>query len=164
MTELIGITLLTLAGFLTLTAVFTTLAYLIPARAERARQIIVNRPGRVFIIGLVNLFFFGILALFFSQGGDVGGLLALIILLALSGVAAIGLTGLLLLLRQRFFPPHEDSRHTLLAATTRTAALFVAALLSPGIGWFLLAPILFTMGLGVGLITLIRRRQPRPDD
>ncbi len=157
MTELIGIIALTLAGFATLTAVLTTLVYLIPVRAERARHISVNRPGRTFIIGLVNALFFGIVALFFSQGGDAGGLLALLILLVLLGIAFIGLTGLVLLLRQRFYPPHEESGHTLLAATSRTAAVLVAALLAPVIGWFILAPILLILGLGAGLIILTSR-------
>ena len=48
MTELIGATVLTLAGFVTLVALLTTIAYLIPQRSERARQIIQEKPGRAF--------------------------------------------------------------------------------------------------------------------
>ncbi len=158
MVELIGIITLTLAGFVTLAALLTTLAYLIPQRAERVRQTTSARPGRSFIIGLVNATFFGILAALFSQGGELGSLLAIIILLALLGLAFIGLTGLALLLRQRFYPLHEETPHSLLAVTARTSALLVAALLSPVVGWFLLTPILLIIGLGAAIAALVRRR------
>ena len=158
MVELIGIITLTLAGFMTLVALLTTLAYLIPQRAERVRQTVAARPGRSFIIGLVNLLFFGALAALFSQGGEVGSLLALIILLVLLALAFMGLMGLTLHLRQRFYPPHEASSYTLLAVTARTSALLVAALLAPVAGWFILTPILLITGLGAAIATLVRRR------
>ena len=159
MNELIGAVVLTLTSFVTFSALLTTLAFLIPERAEAVRLTLAARPGRSFIIGLVNLLFFGVLAALFSQGGEVGGLLGLIILLALLGLAVIGLTGLLLLLRQRFYPPHEESDHSLLGVTIRASAILVAALLSPILGWFILAPILLIAGLGAGIITLARRNQ-----
>jgi MFS family permease len=158
MNELIGAALLTLAGYVTLVALLTTTAYLIPQRAERARQIIQEKPGRAFIVGLVNLLFFGILAAVFNQGGDVGGLLGLLILFALLGLAVIGLTGLLLLLRHRFYPPHEETNHSLLAVTIRSSAILVAGLLAPVVGWFILAPILLITGLGAGIMALVRRK------
>lgn len=158
MTELIGAAILTLAGYVTLAALLTTTAYLIPQRAEQSRQVLQEKPGRAFIIGLVNLLFFGVLAAVFSQGGDVGGLLGLIILLALLGLAVMGLTGLLLLLRHRFYPPHEETGRSLLAATARSSAILMAGLLAPVVGWFILTPILLTAGLGAGIMTIIRRK------
>ena len=156
MTDLMSAAIFTLLGFVTLVALLTTLTYLIPQRTERARQILQERPGRAFMIGLVNLLFFGVLAAVFSQGGEVGGLLGLIILLALLGLAFIGLTGMLLLLRHRFYPPHEETNHSLLAVTIRTSAILMAGLLAPVVGWFILSPILLITGLGAGIMTLVR--------
>jgi MFS family permease len=156
MTEIIGATLLTLAGYATLVALLTTTTYLIPQRAERARQIFQEKPGRAFIVGLVNLLFFGVLAAVLSQGGEAGGLLGLIILLALLGLAIVGLTGLLLLLRRRFYPPHEETNHSLLAVTLRASAILMAGLLAPVVGWFILAPILLITGLGTGIMMMLR--------
>ena len=158
MIDLIGVIIFALASFVTLTALFTLLAFLLPGRAEHARQLISDRPGRSFIVGLVNLLFFGVLAAMFSQGGDASGLLGLVILLALLGLALLGLTGLLLLLRGRFYPPHEEGAYSLLTATSRSSAILVAALLAPVGGWFILAPILLITGLGAGIITMIRRK------
>lgn len=157
MTELFSIILLALGGFVTLVALLTTLVYLIPAKMARAQQILAARPGRSFIIGLVNVLFFGVLAALFSQGGDAGGLLASLILLALLAIALVGLGGALLLLRARFYPPHEETGHSLLAVTTRTAVMLTASLLAPVAGWFILAPILLVTGLGAGIISILRR-------
>lgn len=159
MTDLISAAILAITGYLTLVALLTTTAYLIPQRAERTRQILQGKPGRAFIIGLVNFLFFGILAAVFNQGGDIGGLLGLIIILALLGLSIVGLTGLLLLLRSRFYPPHEETAHSLLAVTVRSSAILVAGLLAPAVGWFILAPILLIMGLGSGIMTLISFRR-----
>lgn len=156
MTDLISAVILALLGFVTFVALLTTLTYLIPQRAERARQILQEKPGRAFIIGLVNLLFFGVLAAVFSQGGDVGGLLGLIILLTLLGLATIGLVGLLLLLRHRFYPPHEETNHSLLAVTVRSSAILMAGLLAPVVGWFILTPMLLILGLGAGIMALAR--------
>lgn len=167
MTDLMSAAILTLLGFVTLVALLTTLTYLIPQRAERSRQILQERPGRAFVIGLVNLLFFGVLAAVFSQAGEAGGLLGLIILLTLLGLSVIGLTGLLLLLRHRFYPPHEETNHSLLAVTVRSSAILMAGFLAPVVGWFILAPILLIVGLGTGIMTLVRNGraaiQTKPD-
>jgi MFS family permease len=165
MTELIGIIIITLASFVTLTALLTTLTYLLPTRAKHAQQILQDKPGRAFVIGLVNLLFFGILVAVFSQGGEIGGLLGLIILLALLGLAFIGLTGLLLLLRHRFYPPHEETDHSLLAVTIRSSAVLIAGLMAPVVGWFILGSHPAHLGVGHGHHnSLTQRKQTNPDN
>lgn len=159
MTDLISAAILTLLGFVTLTALLTTLTYLIPQRAERARQILQEKPGKAFVIGLVNLLFFGVLAAVFSQGGEIGGLLGLIILLTLLGLAFIGLTGLLLLLHHRFYPPHEETNHSSLAITIRSSAILMAGLLAPVAGWFILTPIILIAGLGASIMALFHYKK-----
>ena len=100
------------------------------------------------------------LAAVLSQGGDVAGLLALFILLALLGLAVAGLTGLVLILRQRFYPPHEETNHTLLTVTIRTSAALLAGLLAPVAGWLILSPILLTVGLGAGIMAIFGKTLP----
>lgn len=159
MAEITGIISLTVVSYLTLIALLTTLIYLVPEKARQAQQTLAARPGRSFLIGLVNLLFFGILAAFLSQGGELLGMFSLFILLALLALAFIGLAGLVLMLRPRFFPPHEETAHSSLAVTVRTAVLLVTAMLAPVIGWFVLAPILLIAGLGAGIRVVVRRQR-----
>ncbi|MFQ5419749.1 MAG: hypothetical protein ACE5EY_05245 [Anaerolineae bacterium] len=158
MAEIIGVILLTIVSYLTFIAFLTTLVYLLPEKTRLAQQALAARPGRSFLIGLVNLLFFGILAALLSQGGELLGMLGVAILLALLAFAFIGLAGLVLILRPRFFPPHEESPHTALAVTVRTAVLLVTAMLSPIIGWFVLSPIIAVAGLGAGIRVVVQRR------
>ncbi|MFQ5400954.1 MAG: hypothetical protein ACE5E7_15325 [Anaerolineae bacterium] len=157
MVELIGIIILALASFVALVALLTLLVFLIPRQVEYARQTLATHPGRSFVVGLVNFLFFGVLAMLFSQNGELLQLIAVVILLALLGLALIGLSGLAALLRPRLYPPHEESSLSLLAATGRTCAILVASLLAPATGWFILAPIALLTSLGAGIATLVKR-------
>ena len=157
MIELIGITLLTIVSYFALIALLTTLVYLIPEKVRQTQQTLTARPGRSFLIGLVNLLFFGILAAFMSQGGELLSMIAVAILLALLALAFVGLAGVALMLRPRFFPPHEETAHSSLAVTMRAAVLLVTAVLAPIVGWFVLGPILLIAGLGAGIMTVARR-------
>jgi len=157
MVEIIGIITLTLSSYAALVALLTLLVFLIPRRVEHAQQTLAAHPGRSFVVGLVNLLFFGVLALLFSQNGEFLQLIAAVILLALLGLALIGLSGLAALLRPRFYPPHEESTLSLLAATGRTCAILIASFLAPVAGWFILAPIALLASLGAGIATLIKR-------
>ena len=156
MNEIIGITFITLISGLTLTALLMLHVFLIPYRVEQARQAIEHAPGRAFLIGLVNMLFFGVLAAIFANGGDVGGLIALIILLALGSFSLIGLSGIILTLRERIYP---DSTGNGLKEGMKTAVFIIIASLTPFIGWFVLAPILLIIGLGGAITTIIRRRK-----
>ncbi len=156
MNEIIGITFITLISGITLIALLMLHVFLIPGRVERARQAIEHAPGRAFLIGLVNALFFGVLAAIFANGGDVGGLIALIILLALGSFALIGLSGIVLTLRERIYPELTGNG---LKEGMKTAVFIIIASLTPFIGWFVLAPILLIIGLGGTITTLIRRRQ-----
>jgi hypothetical protein len=157
MDEIIGITLITIISGTTLTALLSTLIFLVPRRVTRTEQAIVAKPGRAFLIGLVNFLFFGIIAAWFSGLGDAGGLIGGLIFVLLLAFSAIGLSAFVQLLRLRIYPNAEGSQ---LKVTLKTAVLLIIAALTPVVGWFALAPVLLLTGLGGAILTL--RRQPSP--
>jgi hypothetical protein len=104
MAEIITLIFLIPAAAITLTALLIAITYLWPQRTSKASQTLDKLPGRSFIIGFVNLFFLGILAAFLSQQGDFAGLLVLLLLLTLLGIAVLGMGGFLLLLTPTSIP------------------------------------------------------------
>lgn len=156
MNESIGVILIIFISSITLSSLLATLIYLIPARVKRTRHTIEQAPGRAFLIGLVNMLFFGVLAAIFANGGDVGGLIGVIILLVLGGFAAIGLSSIVSTLRDRLYPDLQGSG---MKAAVKTAVLLILATLTPFIGWFVLAPILLLIGLGGAITTFVRHRK-----
>ncbi len=156
MAELIGLIVLIPAGVVALAALLTLLVYLIPGRVRRSSQILEKTPGRAFLIGLVNFIFFGLLAALLAQDGPFLRLIALLILLAMLALALVGTAGLVTLLRGRIYPVQEVSK-PVVGQTVKSAVLLLMAFLAPVAGWFLMAPILIIMGLGTGIITLVRR-------
>lgn len=160
MAEGLQIIIIILFSWGTLAALLVLLPALLPGRVARAQQVAQNSPGRSLVIGLVNLLFFGVVATIFAQGGDVGGLLALIILLALAAITAVGLSAINQLVQTRLYPKDEGVKVGL-----KTAVLLIAGGLVPLLGWLVVAPILLLMGLGAGIIALVRRSQvPKPTE
>ncbi|MCP4362458.1 MAG: hypothetical protein GY796_31005 [Chloroflexi bacterium] len=155
MDEVLGLTLVLLATAVPLTALLVLLPFLIPNRVERTRRVLQTAPGHSFAIGLVNSIFFLIIAAIFSQGGDFGSLIALLILLALLTLSAIGLSSIVVILRERIYPGFENG----LRDSMKTAVLLVSANLLPLVGWFVLAPILLVAGFGAGIMALAQRQK-----
>ncbi len=159
MDEIIGLVLLFTASTGGTIALLTLLPFLLPGKTERSRQVIGATPGRAFIIGLVNFLFFGVIAAILAQGGEVAGLLAIFILLVLAALAAVGLGGLVILLRGRIYPETSAGlRHMVW-----TAALLTLGTLLPFVGWFIFAPILLLISLGAAIMVLVQRRKGAAD-
>jgi hypothetical protein len=137
----------------TLAALLVLLPALLPGRVARAQQIAQNSPGRAFVIGLVNFLFFGVLVLIFSQGAELGGLIAGTILLALMTVTAVGLAGINQILQGRLYPNDSGVKVGL-----KTAVLLLASGLLPLLGWFVLTPVLLLISLGAAIIALVQRK------
>ncbi|MCA9955099.1 MAG: hypothetical protein KC434_10290 [Anaerolineales bacterium] len=152
MAEGLQIIIIILFSWGTLAALLVLLPALLPARVARAQQVVQNSPGRSFVVGLVNFLFFGLVATIFAQGGDLGGLIALIILLALAAITAVGLSALNQIVQARLFPNRPGVRVGL-----KTAVLLIAGGLVPLLGWFVVTPILLLLSLGAGIIALVRR-------
>ncbi len=153
MAEGLQIIIIILFSWGTLAALLVLLPALLPGRVARAQQVAQNSPGRALVIGLVNLLFFGVVGAIFTQGGDVGGLLALVILLAIAAVTAVGLSAINQIVQARLYPKDEGVRVGL-----KTAVLLIAGGLVPVLGWLVVAPILMLVGLGAGIIALVRRK------
>jgi len=161
MRELVGFILLT-TTFATIVALLTLLPFLLPRRVTRTRDVIQATPGRAFLIGLANALFFLVIAAILAQGENGGVLLAIIIVLALLALAAIGLAGLVTLLRDRIYPHAADTPG--LNLTVRTAVLLTLAALLPGLGWFVLTPLLLLVGLGAAITAFVRRSPEKEDN
>ncbi|MGN6561644.1 MAG: hypothetical protein ACTHMU_03195 [Thermomicrobiales bacterium] len=128
---------------------------LLPNLMLRARQNAATWPVRSFFVGLINIGFFGLLALALLAPRRPGlallGVLLGSLVLALIGV---GGTALARLLGDRLRPASHDPLRRLLAG----AVALELALLTPVVGWFLLTPIVCCVGGGAVIIALVRRQ------
>ena len=160
MTELLGVILLVFASGLTLAALIAAISLLLPELVLRCQVALESAPRRAFLLGLVNLVFFLALAALLVQisqavipaVGAVLGLLAVFILAGLVILMALGLSGLVALLRQRM-----GGAHSALAGTLRAALLLELAVLTPFIGWWVAAPLLLIVSLGAGIMAVLAR-------
>jgi hypothetical protein len=165
MAEGLGALLLVVLVGVTLIALFATLSLLLPGAAGRSRAVLELSPWRAFWLGLVNLVFFlaiaaalaGLADLTIPIIGSALGLLALLILVGLVIVAALGLTGLVMLLNERI-----GAAPSPLAGMIRAGALLVLAALTPFVGWWVFAPLALIVGLGAGILSIVRRTSPVP--
>lgn len=153
MAEGLQLTIIILFSWGTLAALLVLLPALLPGRVARAQQVAQNSPGRTFVIGLVNALFFGVVMAIFTQGGELGGLIAATLLLALLAITAVGLAGINQIVQGRLYPNVGGVKVGL-----KTAVLLIAGGLVPLLGWLVVTPILLLIGLGAGIIALVRRK------
>ena len=158
MAEGLQLIIIILFSWGTLAALLVLLPALLPGRVQRTQQIAQSSPGRAFVIGLVNLLFFGVVIAIFTQGGEFGGLIAAILLMALLAITAVGLAGMNQIVQTRLYPKNDGVRVGL-----KTAVLLLAACLLPLLGWFVLTPILLLISLGAAIIALVRRKSTPAD-
>ena len=118
----------------------------LPGVVARARDNVERRPVRSFIIGLINVAFFGVIAvaLLAAKGG--AGLLGATLATLVLGVVAVGLSAV----------DPSGVRRLLAGAVTLELAALV-----PLVGWFLLPALAGFTGCGATILAL-RRRQPAP--
>lgn len=134
-----------------LSAWATLLAFslLFPNRAERAAESIQGSPTRMGVRGLIiaSVMLFGSVVLLQSPFPAVK-LLGWIVMLALFSLAALGGSGLCLLMATRV--SDREPNLSAYAALMRGAALVVVPGLLPIFGWFLVAPAMLAIGVGAG--------------
>ncbi len=140
-------------GSLSLVAFFLVVSALFPDRVARTRASAENTPGRSFVIGLVNLIFFGAVSLasfaLNERGG--GGLLAIpgLVALALLCIGVVfGLAGLAGLVGERLAPSQPAVGRTVCGVL---ALAWAGA--TPFAGWFLLLPYVSALGLGAFVLS-----------
>lgn len=153
MNEILNAILIAVFAILSLAACLSLLPALFPRRVERTRAALERSPGRSFVIGAVNLFFFLALALALaSSGGDAGRLLAILVLLLPLAGAGLGLAALCGLAGERLFPASSP-----FLRGAQTSLLIGLSWIFPFLGWFLLLPGMVTAGLGAWVLSFFRR-------
>ncbi|MFN8444713.1 MAG: hypothetical protein U0175_28260 [Caldilineaceae bacterium] len=161
MNDLVGLIALIIGSVLSFAAFFAMLDVFFFSWVERTQTMIVSRPRRSFLIGLINLLFFGTLALaFFSlrdqTANDLWSALGLFLLALILIALSFGLAAVVRITCERLLPSQEGVRQRLLG----TAIVAFASLL-PGVGWFLLFPFLALTGIGGFVLVLLQARRKR---
>lgn len=147
------------AGNLLLVPFVLSFSALFPRRIARTRAIAEQMPGRAFAVGLINLLFFGAVALGFSAladaiGNELPRLPALLIFTILLIALSFGLTAVARLVGERLRPQASDLNRTIVG----TLALSLGSTL-PLVGWFALLPYAASLGLGAFLLSFIVREK-----
>ncbi len=170
--ELFGMVLLVLFGGVAFIALVGAVYLLLPAPVEKTRLRLESLLGRSFLLGLVNLVFFGAVAVllvwlagmirdywsgFSAFLAVLLGFVALLIALALVVLAFNGLVALSALLGDRF-----GTARTEFWSLARGALLLVLACLTPYIGWFVFAPFVACLALGGSILALFQRKTSAP--
>ncbi|RMF41858.1 MAG: hypothetical protein D6755_12195 [Anaerolineae bacterium] len=144
MNDILRILLLAVFTEITLSALFLTLHIFFPDFLSRVRLQTESTPGRAFLLGVVNTVFLGgIAVVLISIGGDIPGVLAVLVL-SLGGIGmTFGLGGLVRIAGEHLLPGTSGFKQVLAG----TGVLFLACL-TPFLGWFGLLPYLALLGLG----------------
>lgn len=141
----------------TLPAYLTLVGVVFPAATARSQAAWNTSRWQSFLLGLVNLLFFLVVAiLFFNLAqNDLSGvpallaaLIALGILLALAILTSIGLAGF-----ARVAAEQSEGKTML-----RAAFLLTLACITPFVGWFIFTPFAVAAGLGAAIQSMIRRK------
>ena len=143
--------------FVSLPALFVVLEAMSPHFLEGARACLARRPGRSFLVGLLNgVFFFFLAAILGSSGVGLLALIGVSLLLALLLLAVVGFGALAGRVGGRVFElgerPAPPVARLLVGSVILEALFFI-----PVVGWLTLT-ILGLSGFGAVLLALRRRR------
>jgi hypothetical protein len=162
MADGLGLFLIMLFSGICLVALFSGLRVIFPRVVEQTQTSADLLPGRSFVIGLVNVLFFGAIASGFgalSNGLNAGIFIlpALVILAGLGIGLSLGLTGMTIVIGQRLFPEESQRRQTAWGSI-----VLILGSLTPVVGWFGFFPYLSVVGLGGFILGWFRRSQTKP--
>jgi hypothetical protein len=169
--EMFGLVLLVLLGGIALIALLAAIHLLVPGPVQGAGQALEGAIGRSFLLGLVNLLFFGALAaiLFWLAGlirdnwsGLAAFLSVFLALLALSlmvGLAVFSLNGLAAL--ASLLGTRMGTAKKAFQSDLSGGLLLVLACLTPYVGWYIFTPFAVGVGLGATVQTFFQRRAPK---
>lgn len=144
-----------------LIAFFVILQILFPVRITKIQAAIEDRPGRSFLLGLVNFAFFlaiglGLFALSGRGSIRVLAVLTVLYMAALAVGVCFGLASVVQLVGGRMAARETSFKRSLWGAL----ALILASYL-PFVGWFILFPYIGMLGFG-GLVLSIFNRPRQP--
>jgi hypothetical protein len=166
--QMLGLILLIFFGGMAIIAMFSAIHLLLPVMVENTRVKLEGSIGNAFLLGLVNLVFFGVTAIVLSWlaglirdnwSGPAAflavflGLVVLVILLALAAFILDGLVALVTLLGTRIGPARTPFMSDL-----RGGLLLVLACLSPYVGWFVFTPAVVCISLGSAILALFQKK------
>jgi len=167
--EIIGSILVILAGVVTLMALLTFINLMLPEMVQQAGRRMEAHLLRSFLVGLVNLLFFGAIAVLCAwlaqqvmpAAAAAFILASALMVLALVCFILVGLAALARLLGERL-----GGSKTPLSSLLRGALLLILSCLAPFVGWYLVTPLVFMAALGAVILSLFRRRPaaPPPDE
>ncbi len=160
MTDIFRATFIIFLLTITLAAYFLVIGALFTARVAKTQTSLNLTPGRSFGLGMVNFFFFGLIAFVLlslaeNAGSFVKGILtlpALIILTFLTILLSLGLTATVQHLAERLFPDLVNWKRNLWSAVI----LCIACAL-PFVGWFLLLPYVAFTGIGATILGFFQK-------
>lgn len=143
-----------------LAAYFLVVGALFANRVAKAQRIINQMPARAIGIGLVNLLFFGVIAMILlSVAENIEGAIkviltipALLIAALMTIILSFGLAGMVNLVGERIMPEHSSLKKTVWGSVMLT---FASAL--PFVGWFLLLPYVAFLGFGAVILGFFQR-------
>jgi hypothetical protein len=166
--EILGLVLLVLLSGVTLIALLAAVNLILPGPVGKARQQMEAPLGRPFLLGLINLLFFGAVAVVFVwlaglirdqwQGAAailavVLSLLALILLLGIAVLTLNGLVALASLLGTRIGKVKSPFRSDL-----QGSLLLILACATPYLGWYLFTPVIACISLGASAQAFFQRK------
>ena len=160
MTDILRIFFIVILLTITLAAYFLVIGALFTSRVTKTQNIINQTSGRAFGLGLVNFFFFGLIAFVMlslaeNAGSFVKGVLtipALLILAFLSVLLSLGLTGMVNVLGERLLPDMSTPKRNIWSAVI---LCFACSL--PFVGWFLLLPYIGFVSIGASILGFFQR-------
>lgn len=161
MSDILRLLLIVLLLTVSLTAYFLVVNALFPQRTVKTKNVSQLMAGRSFGIGLVNLFFFTLIAFILISisdkvhNGFAKGILiipAFLILALLSIMLSFGLTGISITIGERLFPELAIWKQLLWGSI---CLCFACAL--PFVGWFLLLPYASFTGAGSFILGMFQR-------
>ena len=134
-------------------ALYVAVALLFVQRSNQAADAIMTSPWKHGFLGFIVTIVLAPVGIVMIQNPfPLTRLFGLVTLLALLALAAIGGAGVALIAAQRIRA--LDPGVSPFGALCRGAGLVVVPCLVPLLGWFLLAPSIFFVGLGAGVRTL----------
>lgn len=155
MSELLTAVGVIIGGVICLAAFFVVLTVLFGGVTERIHTVALAKPAWAFLIGLINLLFFAVVALLFfslrdSTGIDLLALPALLIAGLLLLALCFGLAAVAQIIGQGVVMTPDRTRQTAMGSLYLTAACLL-----PIVGWFLLLPYVAILGIGAVILALL---------
>jgi hypothetical protein len=152
MADVFTFVFLILGFWLALPALCLSLRAAFPNAVTKSQRHIAQRPGRSLVAGIVvgiPSFVVSVAATAALPGG--GKLIGLLLVAGLFLYSFVGIAGLVTHLGQRLGSPADDAQPWL--QTLRGAVCLVMPATIPVLGWFLIVPLVFLLGVGTTTIS-----------